>query len=130
MLVRRQSSGAHHAARKIACIWLDDSYAAIAQLGQIRLRCRMFPHVHVHRRSDEHQLEVRDRARMLDSRVVDHGVAGDQGGDADAEGEPAGVGRRASADEEDARGDDRDAGRLGVRAAKRTSTGAPPRATG
>jgi hypothetical protein len=50
---------------------------------------------------------------VLDPRVVDHRVAGDQGGDADAEGEPVDVGRRPPAHEEDAGGDDRDSSRLG-----------------
>ena len=62
---------------------------------------------------DEHELEVRDRARALDPRVVDHRVAGDQRGDAEPESEPARVRGRAAADEQDAGRNDRDAHRLG-----------------
>ena len=41
---------AHHAAGQFACPRLDDGHAALAQRFNIRLRGRMVPHIHVHRR--------------------------------------------------------------------------------
>ena len=74
-----QSSSADHAARQIPAVRFDDVHTALPQNFQVGARRRVLPHVHVHRRSDDHrrlgrkvqrrQKVVGDALRELGNRV-------------------------------------------------------------
>jgi hypothetical protein len=46
---------AHHAAGQLACARLDDAHAALAEGFEVRLGCRVLPHVHIHGRGNQHR---------------------------------------------------------------------------